>query len=653
MIHWFIRFRSLAGDDYVVNIYDDSYTGTPVEIKGASTPLVIEEDNDTSAFVPVRSSSGTLSIVAEQNIDDIYPSGYFDRKVEVLKNGTPEWLGYILPEAYNMPWVAPPFEIDLPIISALEVLKYTEAEGMTYSSTFGSWIKEALGKSGHEFVDFIFPKEWNYIDREDNAALRIACDRVAFFEKIDLSDDEEAEVKTYEGKSYYDILHAIMEIMGWSMTQYKNSIICISWSTPYQFLTIPVDSMDAEEPVVTPHTIDSYDLPPYRGNGHQISLAKPYTAISIVSDVLKPDDIINVGVRDNMATYKDDMNIMMNGVRYFGTGYNIRTGSGLNLYDYDIVPAEDRNILQNAPERPTNIRLGATTPHVAAELVKIRQENEEHKVTFSDAIAIRSWWYNSSGEAMPIDTEEFDYNRPLIRVTAPAVTLNGDAIAIDIATLANGPQMSPGIGYRACLRIGDKYWNGQYMRFQDERSFFFIQGNGANTNYPELEGYIVTGTVTGDFQLDVAFNAIGTSPYDQFITKFEITQHIQSIGLMPLRENARYYKRTGADGEVFSLTPTLMTANGTQLGHNTLSLANLYNMPYLKYKGNKIRIENVLANKMADFYGKARKVVEVEVELIDIPGGSVVYIEDKEWLSLSCKYDYRNNIMNLTLVDFA
>jgi hypothetical protein len=39
-IHWHVKFRSLRDETlYTVNVYDDSYTGSPVQLTGAANPF--------------------------------------------------------------------------------------------------------------------------------------------------------------------------------------------------------------------------------------------------------------------------------------------------------------------------------------------------------------------------------------------------------------------------------------------------------------------------------------------------------------------------------------------------------------------------------------------------------------------------------------
>ena len=63
-IHWQVKFRSLRAQTlYTVNVYDNSYTGSPVQLTGAAQPFETSEDNDDDFFAPIRTQSGYLRIV--------------------------------------------------------------------------------------------------------------------------------------------------------------------------------------------------------------------------------------------------------------------------------------------------------------------------------------------------------------------------------------------------------------------------------------------------------------------------------------------------------------------------------------------------------------------------------------------------------------
>lgn len=131
-VHWQIKFKSLRADTlYTVSIYDDSFSGTPVQLVGAAEPFVTQEENDDDKFLPVRTQSGYIRIV-DTGLDmdgdpfdwhDLIPSTQFERPVALYAGATLVWQGYIRPDTYDGPYPATAAqERDFPIVCCLSAL---------------------------------------------------------------------------------------------------------------------------------------------------------------------------------------------------------------------------------------------------------------------------------------------------------------------------------------------------------------------------------------------------------------------------------------------------------------------------------------------------------------------------------------------------
>ena len=63
-IHWQIPFKSLrVGTNYTVNIYDSSYSDSPIKLKPGANPFTTQESDDDDMFIPIRTHTGYLRIV--------------------------------------------------------------------------------------------------------------------------------------------------------------------------------------------------------------------------------------------------------------------------------------------------------------------------------------------------------------------------------------------------------------------------------------------------------------------------------------------------------------------------------------------------------------------------------------------------------------
>ena len=64
-IRWQVPFAALDGKKYRVDIFDEGYVWEPEVLKGAATPFYTQEDDDEDVFLPIRTSSGYLTIIVE------------------------------------------------------------------------------------------------------------------------------------------------------------------------------------------------------------------------------------------------------------------------------------------------------------------------------------------------------------------------------------------------------------------------------------------------------------------------------------------------------------------------------------------------------------------------------------------------------------
>lgn len=149
-VHWRIPFMALDGTPYQINIYEPNYSGSVVTLKGGAQPFVTQETDDEDAFLPIRSSSGYISVICESQslVDAILPVNVHDRYVELV-DVTPNankvvWNGYILPEEYSGDWNVTPFELQLPIASPIAACLDLQYGGFFKAVSIGEALRKIL-----------------------------------------------------------------------------------------------------------------------------------------------------------------------------------------------------------------------------------------------------------------------------------------------------------------------------------------------------------------------------------------------------------------------------------------------------------------------------------------------------------------------------
>ncbi len=126
-IHWQVKFRSLRANTlYTVNIYDSSYSGTPVQLTGAAQPFETQEDDSDDMFMPVRTQSGYLRIVdtgyaadgvTPFNFRDLIPTTDTDRPVTLTDDyGEVVWQGFMQAQNFGSQLFETPQEREFPLL---------------------------------------------------------------------------------------------------------------------------------------------------------------------------------------------------------------------------------------------------------------------------------------------------------------------------------------------------------------------------------------------------------------------------------------------------------------------------------------------------------------------------------------------------------
>lgn len=138
-IHWQVKFKSLRADRlYTVNIYDDSYGGSPIQLIGAEDPFSTQEEYDDDMFMPVRLQSGYIRIIdtgkdatgtTNVNWRDIIPTTDTDRPVTLTDpSNNVKWIGFMQAQNFGADLYQTPVEREFPVQCPLTVISRIEMD---------------------------------------------------------------------------------------------------------------------------------------------------------------------------------------------------------------------------------------------------------------------------------------------------------------------------------------------------------------------------------------------------------------------------------------------------------------------------------------------------------------------------------------------
>lgn len=155
-----IPFKSLAGKDCRIDIYDNTYTGSAVtSLKGAAAPVTIQEENDESLLTVLRAKTGYISVVEETfgALAGLYPETNTQLSVEIYYDSELVFYGYIQAQAFENNYEATPRVLQLPIMSPLALMdgwKFGNDAGNS-DHMIGAYLDECLSL----YEDIILPRD--------------------------------------------------------------------------------------------------------------------------------------------------------------------------------------------------------------------------------------------------------------------------------------------------------------------------------------------------------------------------------------------------------------------------------------------------------------------------------------------------------------
>lgn len=289
-LRWQIPFTSLAGTAYTVNIYDDSYSGSPTTLTGAPNTFETYEEDSEDIFTPLRGQSGYLRVIDTDGtlIDQIVPANNTSCLVYLMQGPTSIlWRGYLQARVYTQPWDAGAHILELPVRSLLSSLSdvYPAEADAGKISRLGAVIYDALssvtsgaGQMGG-FTSLVAISDG--VLSISSQMLYQKIRRSQFYE-YDEEISGDIAVRKYIGKSWSEVLSSILATFG-LMARESGTVVYLAQydhpgSTCYKttFSASDMANMESNPPSVPTgvRLSDSnfFSSVTWAGSGHEVSL---------------------------------------------------------------------------------------------------------------------------------------------------------------------------------------------------------------------------------------------------------------------------------------------------------------------------------------------------------------------------------------------
>ena len=543
-IHWQVKFKSLRqGEVYTVNIYDSSYYGTPVQLKGAEEPLVTQEDEDDDWFLPVRTQSGYIRIVddgkdvngstltSSDSWNKIIPAGDRSRKVTLTdSSGNVKWQGYIQPQTFSGRIYECVQEREFPIQCGLSVLKGVTPTVQSGLVTFAELLYNILYQSGLSFY-------YIYFSGED--AIYWLIKKVDWSNFIEIDGNGNRTSKY----SYFDLLENICKFWGWTCRTFNDDVYFVSADEDFarDFIRMDMQGLYQLASGYTPYynyrSYSYYDMDAniYASTDNQLEILRGMKKVTVRCNINKHDEILSVPFDEISALFRAaSVGYTVHGnVYHFYKEYN-------NTY-YSVTEYENGDV---------SIECYWDQGRINGRFIAFEDYDgdlaDKHNYNFNYVL-------NAFGNNNSVD-------EACMKLVSKSVhSFNDGAITIN-ANLLDAPDTA---NISAYLRVGDKCWNGSSWVSASSSVLFSIsiKGNAIADNralngpYDAYRGYGVPVTSLGgivDFRIVRCFDGAGG-----------YTLNFTSVSLGFVKERAKALNNDHSENVYTSSTNSLFSDDRT------------------------------------------------------------------------------------------
>ena len=325
-VRWQVPFVSRLGTAYRVDIYDEGYTGSPVQLIGGTSPFVTDENDSDDYFAPIRVQTGTLTVCTHDEdgnvlitLDDILPANNISRPVKLWRllgggaAGVLEWQGFLSCEAYDQDYTDIPQILQLPVISVLEAMASVEVDPAKLSglNTVGATIVKLLEIFIDEAGVSYFSKYYVPTVARGSAIIGKYIDATVLFEQKEYNN-ENSVAYIIKGPSIKDCLDRIAVYMGWCCREVSESLYFFAanettgYTRYYRVSESDWRGHYGDSPVVT-GDISSLQ---WRGTDHKRTVSQGAKSVEVVAAIRKYELQIELPgfPAGDISTYYNEMN---------------------------------------------------------------------------------------------------------------------------------------------------------------------------------------------------------------------------------------------------------------------------------------------------------------------------------------------------------
>lgn len=603
-----VRWKSLSG--HTCNLMIDNGSSGEIELTAGATPFVTEMSTDDDLFTPIRTQSGYLTIMLDAvgAITQLVGSSPLNRPVTLKVDNVVRWKGFLACETFTQPFDRPPFEVEIPVVSPVSVLK-----GLYPSSALsdlgvrriGGLLADMNAALDVPFSEFVFP---NLTNPTTTLYYHINMANYA------TPNDDNTE---HTMSSWYEILEDICKLFGWQCEEVGTSLVFLTADTnttqtsggvSYEYIKYTYAQMQSigSGTSVTPTVIAkaTNDLTVY-GTDHNRDFLAGYNKVEVEGELNEVDETIwSLDINDQ-CTFVSGKNKSLGDNRfYYCRDYT--NGGGIQVFNTLPSTAETHNIkYQNASfdqsGQETNYGGSVTNERL------FKTSTEEGDTDFVPRLIVRAKDLTAKYKCAEIHTNVFFESLPVI--DGGYFQIESQVSVADIANDWFGEDGAEVSHVFMALRIGNYYCNStgsSWTTTLNVLSFWVIDGK---IQVRSLDGPRSSTGIKGEIVLEIYVieNTDAQSTGNKYVAfsglKLLFKRSWYAVGLSSERKKTNKSTETRSNGftELWEQSCGLTVARrtnipqclGAVLNENKQYPSSLYNSSYP---------EDALADRVMGFY---------------------------------------------------
>jgi len=215
-LKYFFRFQAANGDDMYIGLSKRDYTGVSVQRSMGQAPVLRREKNGN-----IWGSSLELypECLVDQEFSELYTSDPYEWKAEVINvsEQSTVWVGYVSPELYSEPDVAPPYDVQVIATDGLGELKFHDFSVAELREHEGTTTLDQTEFSWSSILSYIFSKTGFDFSTDRDPAMVLST--MSFSPPFYLYMD----CRVFEEKTLYDTLQSLLDMLHASVFRWNES----------------------------------------------------------------------------------------------------------------------------------------------------------------------------------------------------------------------------------------------------------------------------------------------------------------------------------------------------------------------------------------------------------------------------------------------